>query len=141
MSLLDTTETNKQLENELDKIVMEELRDHYDQADQVAQVIRYKLHDQIENNKKIPSYRYYETENRNLQESLSNAMTAIHQLREEISKLYSNKTVLLRLIAELYHILDFNLTKPQMEKLTQFLKNDLDEIDFARVKAYAKRLQ
>ena len=140
MSLLDTTETNKQLENELDKIVMKELRDHYDQADQVAQVIRYKLHD-VENNKKIPSYRYYEIENRNLQESLSNAMTAIHQLREEISKLYSNKTVLLRLIAELYHILDFNLTKPQMEKLTQFLKNDLDEIDFARVKAYAKSLQ
>ena len=52
MSLLDTTETSKQLENELDKIVMKELRDHYNQADQVAQVIRYKLHDQIENNKK-----------------------------------------------------------------------------------------
>ena len=141
MSLLNTTETNKQLENELDKIVMRELQDHYDQADQTAQVIRRQLHDQVENNKKIPSYSYYETENRNLQESLSNAMTAIHQLREETSKLYSNKTVLLRLIAELYHILDFNLTKPQMEKLTQFLKNDLDEIDFARVKAYVKQLK
>ena len=64
----------------------------------------------------------------------------IRQLREETSKLYANKTVLLRLIAELYHILDFNLTKPQMEKLTQFLKNDLDEIDFTRVKVYKRQL-
>ena len=36
MSLLDTTETNKQLENELDKIVMKELREHYYRADAEA---------------------------------------------------------------------------------------------------------
>lgn len=140
MSLLDEVETNKELENRLDEIVMEELRDHYARADQTAFDIRSRLHDQTEVNKKMPSYRYYETANRNLQESLSNALTGIRTLREETSKLYSNKTVLLRLIAELYHILDFNLTKPQMEKLTQLLKNDLDEIDFTRVKVYKRRL-
>ena len=140
MSLLDEVETNKELEKRLDEIVMEKLRDHYEQADQTAFDIRSQLHDQTEVNKKMPSYRYYETENRNLQDSLSNAMTGIRTLREETSKLYSNKTVLLRLIAELYHILDFNLTKSQMEKLTQLLKNDLDEIDFTRVKVYKRQL-
>lgn len=141
MSLLDEVETNKELEKRLDEIVMEKLRDHYTQADQIAFDIRSQLHDQTEVNKKMPSYRYYETENRNLQESLSNAMTAIRTLREETSKLYSNKTVLLRLIAELYHILDFNLTKPQMEKLTQLLKYNLDEIDFTRVKVCKRQLE
>ena len=141
MSLLDEVETNKELEKRLDEIVMEKLRNHYTQADQIAFDIRSQLHDQTEVNEKMPSYRYYETANRNLQESLSNALTGIRTLREETSKLYSNKTVLLRLIAELYHILDFNLTKPQMEKLTQLLKYDLDEIDFTRVKVYKRQLE
>lgn len=140
MSLLDEVETNKELEHKLDEIVMKKLRDHYDQADQTAQVIRSQLHDPLGVNKQIPSYRFYEAENRNLQESLSNALTGIRTLREETSKLYANKTVLLRLIAELYYILGFNLTKPQMEQLTRLLKHDLDEIDFTRVKVYKRQL-
>lgn len=140
MSLLDEVETNKELEQKLDEIVKKKLRDHYDQADQEARVIRDQSHDLLGVNKQIPSYRFYESENRNLQESLSNALTGIRTLREETSKLYANKIVLLRLIAELYHILGFNLTKPQMEQLTQLLKHDLDEIDFTKVKVYKRQL-
>jgi hypothetical protein len=140
MSLLDEVETNKELEQRLDEIVRKKLQDHYDQADQTARVIRQQFHDPVGGNQQIPSYRFYEMENRNLQESLSNALTGIRTLREETAKLYSNKTVLLRLIAELYHILDFNLTKPQMQELTQLLKHDLDEIDFTRVKVYKRQL-
>ena len=70
MSLLDEVETNKELEQRLDEIVMKKLRDHYDQADQEAQVIRSQLHDPLGINNQIPSYRFYEAQTRNLQESL-----------------------------------------------------------------------
>lgn len=140
MGLLDTIETNKQLENELDKIVMEELQDIYHRADTKAFAVRAKLHDS-EKSKEFLAYSFYRLKNRNLQESLSNAMTTIRQLREETSKLYANKTTLLAIIGEMLGVISHNSTESQNNILMQTLKRELGDIDFARVKAFVRRLQ
>lgn len=140
MSLLDTTETNKQLENELDKIVMEELRDHYYHADEKAVGIRTKLHDS-DKGKELAAYDFYRIEYQNLRKDLVTMREALKQSRQEISDLYANKAVLLALIGEMLGVISHNSTEGQNNILMQTLKRELGDIDFARVKAFAKRLQ
>ena len=140
MSLLDTVETNKQLEDELDKIVIEEIRDIYHRADIKAFAVRAKLHDSDKDKDLLP-YNAYRIDNRNLQQSLDNIRESLKQARQEISNLYANKTILLALIGEMFGVISHNSTKYQNDILTQTLKRELGDIDFARVKAFAKRLE
>lgn len=140
MSLLDTTETNKQLENELDKIVMEELRDHYCRADVKAFDIRCRLHDPNKG-KELAAYNFYRLENRHLSRDLETAQENLKQCRQAVSELCADKTTLLAIIGEMIRIISPNLTENQKNILMQTLKLDLRDIDFARVKAYVKRLQ
>lgn len=141
MSLLDTTEEIiKRTENELDKIVMEELRDHYYRADAEAFDIRAKLYDSNKG-KELAAYNFYRIENRNLSRDLETMREALNQSRQEISDLYANKTVLLALIGEMLGAISYNSTENQNNILMQTLKRELGDIDFARVKAFAKRLQ
>lgn len=140
MSLLDTTETNKQLENELDKIVMEELRDHYYQADEKAVGIRAKLHDS-DKGKELAAYGFYRRACQNLQKDLANKREALKQTHQEINDLYANKTILLAIIGEMLGVISHNSTEKQNNILMQTLKRELGDIDFARVKAFAKRSQ
>ena len=139
MSLLDTVETNKQLENELDKIVIEELRDIYHQADVKAFAVRAKLHDS-DKDKELAPYNLYRIENRNLRKDMDTVREALKQSRQEISDLYANKTVLLALIGEMFGVISHNSTEHQKDILTQTLKRELGDIDFARMNAYKKRL-
>lgn len=137
MSLLDTTETNKQLENELDKIVMEELRDHYYQVDKKAVDIRCRLHDS-DKDKELAPYGFYRRACQNLQKDLANKREALKQTYQEINDLYANKTILLALIGEMLGVISHNSTESQNNILMQTLKRELGDIDFARVKAFAK---
>lgn len=66
---------------------------------------------------------------------------ALKQSRQEISNLYANKTVLLALIGEMFGVISHNSTESQNNILMQTLKRELGDIDFARVKSFAKRLQ
>lgn len=140
MSLLDTVETNKQLENTLDDIIMKELREHYYQADVKAFAIRAKLHDS-DKDKELAPYNLYRIENRNLRKDMDTVREALKQSRQEISNLYANKTVLLALIGDMLGVISHNSTESQKNILMQTLKRELGDIDFARVKAFAKRLQ
>ena len=140
MSLLDTTEINKQLENELDKIVMEELQDHYYRADVEAFDIRAKLHDSNKG-KELDAYNFYRIENRNLSKDLETMREALGQMRQALSELYTNKTTLLAIIGEMLGVISHNSTEIQNNILVQKLKRELGDIDFARVKAFAKRVQ
>lgn len=140
MSLLDTTETNKQLENELDKIIMEELRDHYYQADEKAVDIRCRLHDS-DKGRELAAYGFYRRACQNLQKDLANKRKALKQTYQEINDLYANKTILLAIIGEMLGVISHNSTESQNNILMQTLKRELGDIDFARVKAFAKRSQ
>ena len=140
MSLLDTVETNKQLENELDKVVMKELREHYYRADAEAFNIRCQLHDS-DKGKELAAYDFYRIEYQNLRKDLATMREALKQTRQEISDLYANKTILLAIIGEMLGVISHNSTESQNNILMQTLKRELGDIDFARVKAFAKRLQ
>lgn len=140
MSLLDTTETNKQLENTFDEIIMKELRDHYYRADEKAVSIRAKLHDS-EKGKEFAAYDFYRIEYQDLRKGLANVREALNQTRQEISDLYANKTILLAIIGEMLVVISHNSTESQNNILMQTLKRELGDIDFARVKAFAKRSQ
>lgn len=140
MSLLDTVETNKQLENNLDSIVYKELQEHYNRADQVAFDIRAKFHDS-DKGKDLSPYSFYRIENRNLRKEMANVHEALKQHRQEISDLYAYKTVLLALIGEMFGVISHNSTEQQNDILMRTLKRELGDIDFARVKAFAKQLQ
>lgn len=140
MSLLDTVETNKQLENKLDEIVMRELRDHYYRADAEAFNIRCQLHDSNKG-KELAAYDFYRIEYQNLQKDLTAMREALEQMRQALSELYTNKTTLLALIGEMLGVISHNSTESQNNILMQTLKRELGDIDFARVKAFAKRLQ
>jgi hypothetical protein len=140
MSLLDNVETNKELENALDEMVLKDLEHHYHRADVEAFDIRNKLHD-INKGNKFQNYSFYQMQNENLRSDLREAMSALSQFRQEVSDLYAYKTILLALIGEMFGIISHNSTENQNDILTQILKRELGDIDFARVKAYAKRLQ
>lgn len=140
MSLLDNVETNKKLENTLDEMVLKELKHHYHRADVEAFDIRNKLHD-INKGNKFQNYSFYQIQNENLRQDLRQTASALRQCRQEMSDLYANKTVLLALIGEMFGVISHNSTENQNNILTQTLKRELGDIDFARVKAYAKRLQ
>ena len=140
MSLLDTTETNKQLENELDKVVMEEIREHYYQADAKAFEIRRQLHD-FNKGKDFASYNFYRIENRNLSRDLETKQEELKQCRQAVSELCADKTTLLAIIGEMLGVILHNSTESQNNILMQTLKREMGDIDFARVKAYVKRLQ
>lgn len=140
MSLLDTTETNKQMENRLDEITMKKLRDHYYRADAEAFNIRSQLHDS-DKGKELAAYDFYRIECQNLRKDLENVREALKQTYQEISDLYAYKTVLLAMIGEMLGVISHNSTEKQNNILMQTLKHELGDIDFARVKAFAKRLQ
>ena len=140
MSLLDTVETNKQLENKLDDIIMKELREHYYHADAEAFNIRCQLHDSNKG-KELAAYDFYRIEYQNLRKDLATMREALKQTHQEISDLCANKSILLALIGEMLGIISHNSTEKQNNILMQTLKHELGDIDFARVKAFAKRLQ
>lgn len=140
MSLLDTIETNKQLENKLDEITMKKLRDHYYQADAKAFDIRARLHDSNKG-KELAAYDFYRIEYQNLRKDLATMREALKQTRQEISDLCANKSILLSLIGEMLGVISHNSTEKQNNILMQTLKHELGDIDFARVKAYVKRSQ
>lgn len=140
MSLLDTVETNKQLENKLDEITMKELREHYYRADAEAFNIRCQLHDS-DKGKELAAYDFYRIEYQNLRKDLATMREALKQTRQEISDLCANKSILLALIGEMLGVISHNLTEIQNNTLIQTLKRELGDIDFARVKTYAKWVQ
>lgn len=140
MSLLDTVETNKELENTLDEVVLKELKQHYHRADVEAFDIRNKLHD-INKGNKFQNYSFYQMQNENLRSDLRETMLALRQCRQDMSDLYANKTTLLAIIGEMLVVISRNSTESQNNILMQTLKRELGDIDFARVKAFAKRLQ
>lgn len=140
MSLLDTVETNKELENTLDEIVLKDLEHHYHRADVEAFDIRNKLHD-INKGNKFQNYSFYQIQNENLRQDLKRTASALRQCRQDMSDLYANKTTLLAIIGEMLVVISRNSTKSQNDVLMQTLKRELGDIDFARVKAFAKRLQ
>lgn len=140
MSLLDTVETNKELENKLDEMVLKELKHHYHRADVEAFDIRSKLHD-INKGNKFQNYSFYQMQNENLRSDLSETMLALSQCRQEMSNLYANKTTLLAIIGEMSVVISHNSTESQNNILMQTLKRELGDIDFARVEAFAKQLQ